>query len=80
MQARLAVIGLLSAVGAWRGLVALLGGVLLGTAILFTHLVIFPTNRALEDRALEVGSPDPSELLAKWNRLHAFRSAAASLP
>jgi len=78
MQASLAVVGLLSAVGAWlqgRGVVALIGGVLLGTVVPFTLLVIFPTNRALEDPALDVGSHRASELLAKWNRLHAVRSA-----
>jgi len=80
MQASLAIVGLLSAGGAWfqgRGVVVLLAGLLLGSVVPFTLIVIFPTNRALEDSALDTGSARASTLLAKWNWLHAVRSGAA---
>jgi uncharacterized membrane protein len=80
MQASLALIALLSAVGAWfmgRGLAVLVAGVCIGIVIPFTLLVIFPTNKQLEDPALDVSSPRAATLLAKWNRLHAVRSVAS---
>ena len=80
MQASLALVALLSAVGAWfmgRGVAVLVAGLCIGIAIPFTLLVIFPTNKQLEDPALDVGSPRAAALLAKWNRLHAVRSVAS---
>jgi uncharacterized membrane protein len=80
MQASLALAGLLSAVGAWlqgRGALVLVAGLVLGIVIPFTLLIIFPTNKALEDPALDVGSARAAALLSKWNRLHAVRSVAA---
>jgi len=80
MQASLALFGFLSAIGAWlqgRGLAVLLAGLCLGIVIPFTLIVIFPTNRALEDPALDTASLTTAELLGKWNRLHAVRSGAA---
>ena len=47
MQASLAVAGLLAAVGAWlqgRGAPVLIAGLLLGSVVPFTLIVIFPTN------------------------------------
>ena len=80
MQASLAAIGLLSAVGAWllgRGSAVLAAGLLLGSVIPLTLIVIFPTNRALEDPALDIAGDRAAELLARWNRLHALRSVAS---
>jgi len=80
MQASLAIVGLLSAIGAWlegRGLPVLTAGLVLGAVVPFTLLVIFPTNKALEDPALDVTSAKAAALLATWNRLHAVRSIAA---
>jgi hypothetical protein len=80
MQASLAVAGLLAAVGAWlqgRGAPALIAGLLLGSVVPFTLIVIFPTNRQLSDAGLDEASPRTAALLSAWNRLHAVRSAAA---
>lgn len=80
MQASLALVGLLSAVGAWlqgMGRPVLIAGLVLGAVIPLTLLVIFPTNKALEDPALDVASARAADLLSTWNRLHALRSVAA---
>ncbi len=71
-----------SALGAWaqgRGIPVLVGGLLLGSVVPFTLIVIFPTNRALCDPNLDESSSKAAALLAKWNRLHAARSGAALL-
>jgi uncharacterized membrane protein len=80
LQASLAVAGLLAAVGAWiegRGTAVLIAGLTLGSVVPFTLMIMFPTNRRLSDPALDTGSAEAAVLLAKWNRLHAVRSAAA---
>ena len=80
MQASLAAIGVVSAIGAWllgRGQAVLAAGLLLGSVIPLTLIVIFPTNRALEDPKLDIASARAGALLAKWNRLHALRSVAS---
>ncbi len=82
MQAGLAIVGFLSALGAWaqgRGIPVLVGGLLLGSVVPFTLIVIFTTNRGLSDPNLDEGSSKAAALLAKWNRLHAARSGAALL-
>jgi len=75
MQASLAVVGSVAGVLAWllgapRGW--LVGACLLGAVVPFTLIVIFPTNRAL---LAGPGERDASRLLARWNRLHAVRTA-----
>jgi uncharacterized membrane protein len=80
MQAALAVIGSLTAVGAWalgRNVPALVAGLLLGAAIPFTLLVVLPTNKRLLDPALDPHSTEAASLLAWWGRLHAVRSVAS---
>ena len=82
MQASLAVLGFLAALGAWldgRGVAVLIAGVLQGSVVPFTLIVIFPTNKKLSDFALDEASPKAAVLLAKWNQLHALRSLAALL-
>ena len=82
MQASLAVVGFLSAVGAWlqgRATQVLIAGLLIGLVVPFTLIVIFPTNKQLSDANLDVGSTNAAVLLDKWNRLHAVRSAAGFL-
>ncbi|MGH7646164.1 MAG: DUF1772 domain-containing protein [Gemmatimonadales bacterium] len=81
MQASLAVVGSVSAVVAWiRGgsPMILAGGLLLGTVVPFTLLVIFPTNRRLLDPSLDPGSADAAMLLRRWGQLHAGRSVAGA--
>lgn len=75
LQGALAAIGFLSAVAAWlmgASFCWLIGGAILGLVILFTLVVIFPTNKKLLDPSLDHGSA--SKLLARWARLHAVRS------
>ncbi len=82
MQASLAAAGAIAGVAAWaRGgsLAMLIGGLLLGSVIPFTLLVILPTNRRLLDPGLDRGSPDAARLLTRWGRLHAVRSVLGIL-
>jgi hypothetical protein len=80
VQASLALVALLACLGAWlvdRELIVLVAGICIGFVIPFTLIVIYPTNRRLEDPALDPGSLSTAALLAKWNRLHAVRTGAA---
>jgi len=82
MQASLAIGGLVAALAAWlqgRGTPVLVAGLFLGAVVPFTLVIIFPTNKQLLDPALDEASPRAAALLARWNRLHAVRSAAALL-
>jgi hypothetical protein len=77
MQASLAAAGTLASIVAWligSGRNWLIGGLLLGAVILFTLLVIFPTNKQLLDRSLDKDSDHARKLLVRWGRLHAVRS------
>ena len=77
MQASLAALGSLAAMGAWalgRSVPVLIAGLLLGAVIPFTLLVVLPTNRRLLDPALDPHSPQAASLLARWGQLHAVRS------
>lgn len=77
MQASLAAIGFAAATGAWlMGASSwwLVGGVLLGSVIPFTLIVIMPTNRKLLQPDLHRESELTLHLLEKWGRLHAVRS------
>ena len=78
MQASLAVIGTLLALAAWlggAGVAWLVAGLLLGAVVPFTLVVIAPTNHRLEDRGLDASGELTRELLRRWGRLHAVRSA-----
>lgn len=80
LQASLALVALLTCLGAWlvdRELIVLVAGACIGFVIPFTLLVIYPTNRRLEDPALDLGSLSTASLLSKWNQLHAVRTGAA---
>jgi hypothetical protein len=77
MQASLAAIGFLAALIAsvvGRSVLVLLGGLLLGSVIPFTLLVIYPTNERLLDPALDRRSEQARTLLDRWGRLHLVRS------
>jgi uncharacterized membrane protein len=82
MQASLAAVGLAAALVAWiqgRGVFVLLGGLLLGTVIPFTLLVILPTNKQLLDPGLDRRSAKAASLLDRWGRLHMVRSVVSGL-
>jgi uncharacterized membrane protein len=82
MQASLAVIGSLLAIAAWlvgAGLIWLLAGLVLGSVVPFTLIAMWPTNKRLEDPALDTASELARSLLVRWGRLHAVRSALSLL-
>jgi len=82
MQASLAAVGLAAALVAWiqgRGLLVLVGGLILGVVIPFTLLVILPTNKRLLDSGLDRRSAEAAELLERWGRLHAVRSVLSAV-
>jgi Anthrone oxygenase len=82
MQASLAVVGCLAAVAAWvQGSTTpvLIAGLLLGSAVPFTLIVILPTNKRLLDPGLDRNSPETAALLARWGRLHTVRSVVSGV-
>lgn len=77
-----AVLGLLSSVVAWRDGASfwwVVGGVLLGSVIPFTLIVILPTNKRLLSVTLDKRSIEAERLLARWGKLHAVRSVLSGL-
>ena len=82
MQATCAALGLLSSVAAWLAGVNfwwLFAGVLLGSVIPFTLIVILPTNKRLLDPRLDKRSAEAKQLLSRWGKLHAVRSVLSGL-
>jgi uncharacterized membrane protein len=80
MQASLAAVGLVAAVLAWistRDPGVLVAGLVLGSVIPYTLLVILPTNKGLLDPSLDPSSEQAATLLARWGRLHAVRTGVA---
>jgi uncharacterized membrane protein len=78
MQATLAAVGVLSSITAWLAGGTywwLVGGILIGSVIPFTLIVILPTNKRLLSPTLDKHSPQTERLLARWAALHAVRSA-----
>ncbi len=78
MQAPLAVVGFVCAIIAWlagSGVEWLLGGVLLGSVVPFTLLVVMPTNKRLLSADLDKQSDETRQLLSRWNALHFVRTA-----
>jgi hypothetical protein len=81
MQVSLVIGGLLFGLtGAWqlRDPLAALGAILLAIVVPFTLIGIFPTNKQLLDPTLDARSERAAALLARWNRLHAVRSALSA--
>ena len=82
MQATCAAVGLLSSVAAWLAGASfwwLVAGVLLGSVIPFTLIVILPTNKRLLDPTLDKRSAEAERLFSRWGRLHAVRSVLSGL-
>jgi len=80
MHAPFAGVGLLTSLAAWFAGATFwwaIAGVSLGSVIPFTLLVILPTNRKLLSPTLDKRSAQTTELLARWARLHAFRSVVS---
>jgi uncharacterized membrane protein len=82
LQASLAGVGVLAAVGAWYQTghtVLLVGGLLLGAVVPFTLLVIFPVNNRLLAPTLVPEAAEAEVLLRQWGRLHAVRTVLGIL-
>src|SRR5947209_7868789 len=77
MQAILAAVGLLASVAACLAGATfwwLVGGIVLGSVIPFTIIVILPTNKQLLSPTLDRRSAQTGQLFARWGALHAVRS------
>jgi hypothetical protein len=82
MQATLAALGLLLSIAAWLAGATFwwaIAGVLLGSVIPFTLIVILPTNKQLLNPALDRRSVQTGQLFTRWGRLHAVRSVLSAL-
>ncbi|HKF72473.1 MAG TPA: DUF1772 domain-containing protein [Stellaceae bacterium] len=77
-QAALAVAGTLLGIAAGmagEGIVWIVAGFLLSAVVPFTLIVMWPTNKRLEDASLDLSSTAARGLLARWGQLHAVRTA-----
>jgi hypothetical protein len=82
LQATSAAVGLISSIAAWLAGATfwwLVAGVMLGSVIPFTLLVILPTNKLLLSPTLDKRSVDAERLLARWGSLHAVRNVLSGL-
>jgi Domain of unknown function (DUF1772) len=82
MQATCAALGLLSSIAAWLAGATfwwLVAGVLLGSVIPFTLIVILPTNKRLLSPTLDRRSAETGRLLARWGALHAVSSMLSAV-
>lgn len=82
MQASLALLATIAAIITWflGGTVLwLIGAVFIFLVIPFTLIVIMPTNKLLLSGDLDKNSKTTSDLLDKWGKLHAIRSALSLL-
>jgi hypothetical protein len=78
MQAPLALLSLLCGMGVWLmsgGMGWLIAAVLIGLVVPFTFLGIMPTNRSLLLVGRDLASAETRDLLERWGRLHAVRTA-----
>jgi hypothetical protein len=82
MQVTLAAVCLLSSIAAWLAGATFwwaIAGLLLGSVIPFTLIVILPTNKQLLNPALDRRSAQTGRLLARWDTLHAVRTVLSAL-
>jgi hypothetical protein len=78
LQAPLAVVSLVSGLGAWllgAEVLWCVAALLIGMVVPFTLVVVMPTNRQLLDPSRDLTSAETRSLLEKWNVLHAVRTA-----
>jgi hypothetical protein len=82
MQATCAAVGLLASFAAWLAGASfwwLIAGVLLGSVIPFTLIVILPTNKRLLSPTLDRRSAETVRQLARWGALHAVRTVLSGM-
>lgn len=78
MQASLAVLGTLLGIAAGLfsgGALWIVAAFVLSAVVPFTLFVMWPTNKRLEDPALDLQSAETRDLLVRWGHLHAVRTA-----
>jgi hypothetical protein len=78
MQATLAMSAAVTGVATWfhgEGIAWLWGGLVILSVVPFTLVVIRPTNERLLAPGRDLASPETLDLLERWGRLHAVRSA-----
>ena len=82
MQAPLAVVGLLSGVGACLlggGFGWLVGALLIGAVVPITFMIIMPTNHQLLEPGRDRSSAETRALLDRWGSLHVLRTVMSLL-
>ena len=82
MQAPLAILGLLSGVGAsllGGGLGWLVAALIIGAVVPITFKIIMPTNQQLLEPDRDLSSTETRALLNRWGRLHALRTVMSVL-
>jgi hypothetical protein len=82
MQASLAVLGCVAGmIGGWQhgDPAVIIAGLVLGSVVPFTLIVILPTNNRLLDPTLDPHGAELSHLLTRWGRLHVVRSVLGSV-
>jgi hypothetical protein len=78
MQATLAISAAVTGVATWfhgEGIAWLWGGLVILAVVPFTLVVIRPTNERLLAPSRDLASTETLQLLKRWGRLHAVRSA-----
>jgi hypothetical protein len=81
MQASLAIAGCVAGiVGGWLldDIASIIAALLLGIVVVFTFIVILPTNKRLLDPTLDARGAEAAYLLTRWGRLHAVRSGLSA--
>lgn len=82
MQAPLAILGLLSGVGAsllGGGLGWLVAALIIGAVVPITFKIIMPTNQLLLEPGRDLSSSETRALLNRWGSLHALRTVMSLL-
>jgi hypothetical protein len=82
MQAPLALVSLATGLVSWwlgGGVIWAMAALLIGAVVPVTFLSIMPTNRKLLAPGRDLASLETRELLDKWAKLHAVRTASSLL-
>ena len=82
LQAPLALVSLATGLAAWwigGGAFWAIAALLIGAVVPFTFIGIMPTNHKLLAPGRDLASPETRQLLGKWAKLHAVRTALSLL-
>ena len=77
VQGPLAIIAAIAGLASWwggGGIGWLLTGIAMGAIVVYTIVVVGPTNHALQDERLDTSSADALALVEHWGTLHAART------